>query len=81
MWRGAEAALGRKRQNLAHVDQQCAGLRLDRYPPAVGDANLKTTGIVLERQCDPAKVDMRGNTRTRSTDTGLRMVADELPPR
>ena len=49
MWRGAEAALRGKRQDLANVDQQCARFRLDSYPLALGDTNFKTTGIVLER--------------------------------
>jgi hypothetical protein len=78
MWSGAEAAVCRKRQDLAGVDQQCSRLRLDCYPPAVRDANFKTARVVLKSQCDPAKVDMRGDARTRPIDFGLRMVADEL---
>jgi hypothetical protein len=78
MWRRAEATLCRKRENLTDVDQQSPRLRLDRYPLTVRDANFKTTGIVLERKCDPAKVDMRCNARTTTIDLGLRMVADEL---
>ena len=78
MWRRGEAAVRRKRKNLANMDQQSSRLGLDCYPTTVRNANLETASVVLERQRDPTEVHVCSNAGTILIDFGLRMVADEL---